>query len=80
MYKDEKTGIEFGTWDYTPDASDDDDPGFGAYKFGMALPADAMTKDATEYIGILVSANHNPPSYASSASLTLGAGMFHHCY
>lgn len=54
MYKDEKTGIQLGTWGYTPDATSEDDPGFGAYTFGMALPEDAMTKDANEYIGILV--------------------------
>lgn len=55
MYKDVKTGIELGVWGYTPDVSDEDDPGFGAYQFGMALPEDALTKDATEYIGVLVS-------------------------
>lgn len=58
MYKDEKSGIEFGTWAYTADASSEDDPGFGAYTFGMALPEDALTKDANEYIGILVGLSH----------------------
>ncbi|KAI1418705.1 hypothetical protein F5Y13DRAFT_196459 [Hypoxylon sp. FL1857] len=40
-YTDPDTGIEFGTWAQ------------GGQTFGLALPEDALTKDATEYIGIL---------------------------
>lgn len=42
-YKDSTSGIEFGTWT----------PGTG-FTFGLALPDDALTKDANEYIGLLV--------------------------
>ncbi|KAI0472570.1 CBD9-like protein [Xylariaceae sp. FL0804] len=42
MYTDPATGIEFGTW-----------PQAGNQTIGMALPADALTKNATEYIGLL---------------------------
>ena len=45
-YSDAETGIKFTTWEATSGA---------AFTFGMALPADALTKDATEYIGLLVS-------------------------
>ncbi|KAI1845097.1 hypothetical protein JX265_002817 [Neoarthrinium moseri] len=41
-YTDAKTGIKFSTWSQ----------GSG-YTFGVALPEDALTKSATEYIGIL---------------------------
>jgi len=44
------TGINFTTWSAAPDSDGD-----GAFMFGMVLPADAMTTDATDYIGILVS-------------------------
>ncbi|OTA96404.1 cellobiose dehydrogenase protein [Hypoxylon sp. CO27-5] len=40
-YTDPDTGIEFGTWTQ------------GGQTIGLALPEDALTKDATEYIGIL---------------------------
>ncbi|KAI1389821.1 uncharacterized protein F4822DRAFT_442940 [Hypoxylon trugodes] len=40
-YTDATTGIEFGTWAQ------------GDQTFGLALPEDALTKDASEYIGIL---------------------------
>lgn len=43
-YTDPKTGIQFSTW--TEDSG---------YTYGFALPGDALTKDSTEYIGILVS-------------------------
>ena len=44
-YTDAETGIKLSTWSSTSPA---------AFTFGMALPADALTKDATEYIGLLV--------------------------
>ncbi|KAH6842501.1 cellobiose dehydrogenase [Chaetomium sp. MPI-CAGE-AT-0009] len=43
-YTDEATGIKLNTWTATSG---------GAFTFGMALPADALTTDATEYIGLL---------------------------
>lgn len=45
-YTDSKTNITFTTWSFTDS---------GGMTYGMALPEDALTKDATEYIGILVS-------------------------
>lgn len=53
-YTDKATGIQFGTWGVTPDPSDPDAAASSAFTFGMALPPDALTKDATEYIGLLV--------------------------
>lgn len=41
-YTDPDTGIEFGTWAQ------------GDQTVGLALPEDALSKDADEYIGILV--------------------------
>jgi cellobiose dehydrogenase (acceptor) len=45
-YTDAATGIKLSTWTATDG---------GAFTFGLALPPDALTKDATEYIGLLVS-------------------------
>lgn len=45
-YTDPESGIIFKTWS-APAAE-------VPFTFGMALPSDALTKDATEYIGILV--------------------------
>lgn len=44
-YTDSTTGINLKTWTATDG---------GAFTFGLALPSDALTKDATEYIGLLV--------------------------
>ncbi|RWA11079.1 hypothetical protein EKO27_g4039 [Xylaria grammica] len=41
LYKDPGTGIQFGTWEQ------------GDMTIGLALPGDALTTDATEYVGIL---------------------------
>ncbi len=49
IYVDPKTGINFTTWSQPPQSN-----GHGAFTFGLAVPADATTKDATEYIGLLV--------------------------
>jgi len=49
VYTDSDTGIKFTTWTEEPD-----EVGNGAYSFGIALPEDAATKNATEYIGLLV--------------------------
>ena len=48
-YTDPATGIDFTTWSADPDSDGD-----GAFTFGLALPEDAATRDATEYIGLLV--------------------------
>lgn len=57
-YTDKATGIQFGTWAFLPDASDPDSiPASASFTFGMALPGDALDKDASEYIGILVRGN-----------------------
>lgn len=45
IYTDDATGITLKTWTAADPA---------AYTFGLALPADALETDATEYIGILV--------------------------
>ncbi|EAQ84608.1 hypothetical protein CHGG_08622 [Chaetomium globosum CBS 148.51] len=57
-YTDEKTGITFNTWEATSGA---------AFTFGMALPADALTTDATEYIGLLrcAVADASAPGYCA---------------
>ena len=47
-YTDSKTGIVFDTW--TVPQSDTK----GGLTFGVALPSDALTVDATEFIGYLV--------------------------
>ena len=47
------TNISFGSWsqDSIPDP---ENIGQGFYQFGLALPPDALKKDADEYIGYLV--------------------------
>jgi cellobiose dehydrogenase (acceptor) len=50
---DSKTGITFDTWP-VPD-SGTGQATWGGLTFGMALPSDALTTDATEFIGYLVS-------------------------
>jgi cellobiose dehydrogenase (acceptor) len=52
MYTDGKTGITFGTWS-VQGSTDPNSVAQGSYSFGMVLPPDATTKDATEYIGYL---------------------------
>jgi len=55
-YTDSETGIALKTWTATDGAP---------YTFGLALPSDALTKDATEYIGLLRCqiANATSPGY-----------------
>jgi hypothetical protein len=48
-YTDPKTGIKFNAWTAPLDSE-----GHGAFTFGMAVSEEAATKDATEYIGLLV--------------------------
>ncbi|KAK3375743.1 hypothetical protein B0T24DRAFT_206703 [Lasiosphaeria ovina] len=51
-YTDAKTGIKFNTWS-TTNGSDPEAASVAPFTFGLSLPGDALTKDATEYIGIL---------------------------
>lgn len=44
-YTDPATDIKFKTWSATEGS---------AFTFGLALPSDALTRDATEYIGLIV--------------------------
>ena len=48
-YTDPNTSIDFKTW-----SAPLDENGNGAFTFGMVLPQDAASKNATEYIGLLV--------------------------
>lgn len=48
VYTDKGTGIVFNTW--SP----------GDVTLGMALPANSLTTDATEFIGMLVSPSPSP--------------------
>lgn len=60
IYTDSKTGIVFNTW-IVPDTASGA-PGvttWGGMTMGVALPQNALTTDATEFIGYLVS---NPNS------------------
>jgi len=43
LYKDQASGISFNTWSVD------------GLTFGMALPSNALTTDATEFVGLLVS-------------------------
>ncbi|KAL7627298.1 hypothetical protein AAE478_001487 [Parahypoxylon ruwenzoriense] len=54
LYTDSKTGITFNTWT-VPDKADGGSgvSAVGGLTFGVALPGDAMTVDATEFIGYL---------------------------
>lgn len=51
-YKDPQTGITFKTW--SSGTGDNAAAGVAPFTFGMALPSDALNKDVTEYIGLLV--------------------------
>ena len=53
-YTDPGTGITFDTWMDTS----------GTMTFGFAFPSNALTTDATEFIGILVSSELEPDDSA----------------
>jgi hypothetical protein len=61
LYTDAETGITLKTWTAADPAK---------YTFGLALPANALETDATEYIGILVGLNaiHHLGTLAYSSS------------
>lgn len=52
-YTDPDTKIQFGTWSVTDAQNSPDTAKMAGFTFGMVLPQDALTVDATEYIGIL---------------------------
>jgi cellobiose dehydrogenase (acceptor) len=56
MYTDPGTNITFGTWSVGGSVNPAAGQPQATFTFGMALPQDALTKDATEYIGYLVEA------------------------
>jgi cellobiose dehydrogenase (acceptor) len=59
-WTDSKTGITFDTWSATDAPPNGDSEGpqtSGGFTFGVALPADALTTDATEFIGYMVCIN-----------------------
>ncbi|KAK0708434.1 cellobiose dehydrogenase [Lasiosphaeris hirsuta] len=60
-YKDPETGIVFSTWT----AGGPEAVGVAPFTFGLALPSDALKKDADEYIGLLRCqiANNAVPGY-----------------
>lgn len=64
QYTDPETGIEFETWSTIPDTE-----GRGAFTFGMALPSNATSNDATEYIGFLVRKPPYPHQSSQNHSL-----------
>ncbi|KAL2826704.1 hypothetical protein BDW59DRAFT_145062 [Aspergillus cavernicola] len=53
LYTDPDTGIVFDTWTVAPTVTS------GGLTFGMALPEDALTTDATEFIGYLSCSSFN---------------------
>ncbi len=58
LYTDPGTGINFDTWSATnaPPNGDSEGPQtLGGLTFGVALPSNALSVDATEFIGYLVS-------------------------
>lgn len=48
-YTDQTSGIKFKTWTQGTEATE-----ASPFTFGLALPGDALTKNANEYLGILV--------------------------
>ena len=58
VYTDPTTGIVFDTWvvpDQPADGQTSGSATSGGLTWGVALPSDALTTDATEFIGYLVS-------------------------
>ncbi len=55
-FTDPGTGIVFNSWGFANGAAQTQ----GGYTFGAALPANALTTDATEFIGYLVRLGYTP--------------------
>ncbi len=53
QFTEPNTNITFNTWG-VDEIADPGTVGQNFYQFGIALPPDALKKDATEYIGYLV--------------------------
>jgi cellobiose dehydrogenase (acceptor) len=69
-YTDAATNITFSTWS-APLHKD----GTGAYTFGVALPADAATANATEYVGYLKCESQSPPYLSGWCGISHGGSM-----
>ncbi|KAH7031437.1 cellobiose dehydrogenase [Microdochium trichocladiopsis] len=73
-YKDPTTGIIFNTWS-VPDRNVGGFGGaYGGMKIGMALPANALTVNANEFIGIL-ECPKNSTVLTGYCGISLGGGM-----
>ncbi|QKX62083.1 uncharacterized protein TRUGW13939_09239, partial [Talaromyces rugulosus] len=68
VYEDPGTGITFDTWP-VPSSSTQ-----GGMTFGLTLPSDALTTDATEFIGYLQCSSTNSTS-AGWCGISLGGSM-----
>ncbi|KAJ5822840.1 Cellobiose dehydrogenase cytochrome [Penicillium robsamsonii] len=67
-YTDPDTGIAFDTWSVPESLSK------GGFTFGIALPSDALTKDATEFIGYLLCSSTNA-TFTGWCGVSLGGTM-----
>ncbi|KAJ5504767.1 hypothetical protein N7463_007641 [Penicillium fimorum] len=67
-YTDKDTGITFDTWTVSESLSK------GGYTFGLALPSDALTTDATEFIGYLLCSSTNA-TFTGWCGVSLGGTM-----
>ncbi|KGO54824.1 Cellobiose dehydrogenase, cytochrome [Penicillium expansum] len=67
-YTDPDTGITFDTWSVSETLSK------GGFTFGIALPSDALTTDATEFIGYLLCSSQNATS-TGWCGVSLGGTM-----
>lgn len=75
VYTDPTTGIVFDTWVVPDQPANGDTSGSatsGGLTWGVALPSDALTTDATEFIGYLAS---NPKSRLSVYLLTIPSNV-----
>ncbi|KAI1327173.1 carbohydrate-binding module family 1 protein [Xylariaceae sp. FL0255] len=74
-YTDPKTGIVFNNWIVPDTASGTDETStWGGLTFGMALPSNALTTDATEFIGYLQCPS-NSTTLTGWCGISLGGAM-----
>jgi cellobiose dehydrogenase (acceptor) len=73
VYTDPKTGIKFDTWS-VPDRNTGFSGTYGGMTIGMALPSNALSTDATEYIGILTCSS-NSTINTGWCGISHGGGM-----
>ncbi|KAL4944374.1 hypothetical protein BDV06DRAFT_233379 [Aspergillus oleicola] len=69
VYTDPDTGIVFDTWSVEASSS------AAGFTFGVALPEDALTTDATEFIGYLKCASSSSTSMTGWCGLSFGGSM-----